>query len=276
MHPKKIFLSGLGALLLLLQSPAPAATRVSASEDWLNHYYENPQPERFVPAIYELSRTGFFERPGHVPLAIGFIASLFAQNPELIDQWVVLCSGLPRAHQRLMASALWYSGSVKGADYLRAYSRVVGPELRPDIEQLLASKPNLRERASYFPANIEPLLASKKLKILNGDMEGLLPGISVFVSNGHTSGQQIVKVSDGKKTILYCGDVIPTSSHVRLAWVMGYDLRPLDLIEEKQKFLGQAAKDGWYLFFEHDPYCDMATIQRNGTDFQVLERFELN
>lgn len=138
-----------------------------------------------------------------------------------------------------------------------------------------AQKPNIREKASYFPANYEPLMKAGVLEILDGNRMDLLPGISVFVSNGHTRGQQMVKVTDGSRTLLYCGDVIPTSSHVRLAWVMGYDLEPLRLIEEKSEVLAQAADQGWYLYFEHDPYCDAARVTRQGSDFAVTERFQL-
>ncbi len=138
-----------------------------------------------------------------------------------------------------------------------------------------AQEPNLRERASYFPANYQPLVDHSVLKVLEGDQKDLLPGISTFISNGHTQGQQVVKISDGTSTLLFCGDVIPTSSHVRLPWVMGYDLNPMMLIEEKQKFLGQAADQGWYLYFEHDPYCDAAKVVRNKADFQVESRFHL-
>lgn len=139
-----------------------------------------------------------------------------------------------------------------------------------------AEKPNLRERASYFPANYKPLLESGKLKLLDGEQENLLPGISVLISNGHTQAQQIVKVSDGKTSLLYCGDVVPTSSHVKIPWLMGYDLNPLLLMEEKQKYLGLAADQNWYLYFEHDPYCDSALIERNGADFAVKERYWLD
>lgn len=138
-----------------------------------------------------------------------------------------------------------------------------------------AKQPNIREKASYFPANYEPLLKAGALETLEGDRENLLPGISVKVSNGHTQGQQMVKISDGKQSLLYCGDVIPTSSHVRLAWVMGYDLEPLKLIGEKTQVLGPAADEHWYLYFEHDPSCDAALITRNGADFAVQERFLL-
>lgn len=138
-----------------------------------------------------------------------------------------------------------------------------------------ASHPNLRERASYYPANFQPLLDQGVLKLLDGAQENILPGISVFVSNGHTQGQQVVKVSDGKTTLLYCGDMVPTSSHVKIPWLMGYDLHPLMLMEEKQKYLSEAASQSWYLFFEHDPYCDAAQIEKSGHDFAVQKRFWL-
>lgn len=142
-----------------------------------------------------------------------------------------------------------------------------------------AQKPNLREKASYFPANYEPLIASGKLKLLEGPVTELLPGISVLVSDGHTQGQQIVRVhgkTESEPSLLYCGDVVPTSSHVRRPWLMGYDLNPLLLMDEKLKFLTPAAQGRWYLFFEHDPYCDCAVISQKGEDFQVDMRFQLN
>ncbi len=138
-----------------------------------------------------------------------------------------------------------------------------------------ASKPNLREKASYFAPNFQPLLDSGVANILKGPQNDILPGVSVLVSNGHTQGQQVVKVSDGKKSLLFCADLVPTSSHVRTPWLMGYDLQPLTLMEEKQKYLGEAADQSWYLFFEHDPYCDAALIERSGNDFAVQKRFWL-
>ncbi|CAN5502230.1 MBL fold metallo-hydrolase [soil metagenome] len=138
-----------------------------------------------------------------------------------------------------------------------------------------ARTPNRRERASYYAANFEPLIEAGVLKVLDGPVEDLLPGISVAISDGHTTGQQYVRVSDGKTTLYYCGDVIPTSSHVRLPWVMGYDLRPLDLIDEKAKLLEQAARESAYLFFEHDPYLDVTQVVAERGDFAVNGRYRL-
>lgn len=138
-----------------------------------------------------------------------------------------------------------------------------------------AQKPNIREKASYFAANFQPLLDAKVLDILDGPVENLLPGVSVEMSDGHTQGQQFVRISDGNQTLVYCGDLIPTSTHVRLPFIMGYDLNPLLLIEEKQRLLTKAAKENWYLYFEHDPYIDAAQVIPNQQDFQVSARYQL-
>lgn len=139
-----------------------------------------------------------------------------------------------------------------------------------------ARHPNVREKASYFSANFEPLVEAGVLNILEGPVENLLPGISVQTSDGHTLGQQIVRIGDESTTLVYCGDLIPTSTHIRLAWVMGYDLRPLDLIEEKRALLKPAAQNQWYLFFEHDPYMDAARVEETKGDFAVTERLLLS
>jgi glyoxylase-like metal-dependent hydrolase (beta-lactamase superfamily II) len=141
-----------------------------------------------------------------------------------------------------------------------------------------AQNPNKREKSSYLAANFEPLLKSNQLQLIDGPKENILPNISVTVSNGHTQGHQAVIIKDESCQLVYCGDVIPTSSHVRSAWIMGYDLDALKLIEEKSELLkiskiSQNKKT--YYYFEHDPYCDLATVIADRDDFKVDERFNL-
>jgi glyoxylase-like metal-dependent hydrolase (beta-lactamase superfamily II) len=139
-----------------------------------------------------------------------------------------------------------------------------------------ALKPSRRERASYFSVNFQSLLDHKLLHFLEGEHENFIPQISVSLSNGHTLGQQTIKISDEKTTLIFCADLIPTSAHVRLSWIMGYDLNPLCIIEEKQKLLEQAAENSWYLFFEHDSNVDLCTVENKGSDFAVAKRFKLD
>jgi len=131
------------ALLLSFVTASSALASSSSAEQWLNNYYQQPAPERFTSAILELSKSGYFEEAGHVPLAIGFVATVFAQNPDKVQSWLGVSRVLPVAHQRILVSALWYSGNPKGAEYLRAYSRDCEPGLRASINELLNSAPSI-------------------------------------------------------------------------------------------------------------------------------------
>ena len=123
-----------------------ANTPYPASE-WLEHYYENPQPDKFVSSIFELSRNGYFELPGHTVMAMGFIATLFKENPNRVDEWLLYCRSLPAGHKRLVISALWCSGHPKGPEYIQFYAEsVVGEAMAAKLFQLLESTPALDVR----------------------------------------------------------------------------------------------------------------------------------
>lgn len=139
-----------------------------------------------------------------------------------------------------------------------------------------ALNPNVREKASYFKANFQPLIEAQQLVFVEGSQQNLLPFIDVWVSNGHTEGHQVVIIRDEQQQLIYCGDVVPTSSHVRSAWIMGYDLNPLQIIQEKNELLKKSQTLQTYYFFEHDPYCDTATVEADHSEFKVKERFWLN
>ena len=122
-----------------------------------------------------------------------------------------------------------------------------------------AQHPTLREKASFLPENIEPLVASGQLNRVAG-AGPLFPGIDVMVVNGHTESQQMVKISGVEGTLVFVADLLPTSHHLRLPWIMAYDVRPLVTLQEKQDFLAQALAGGWHLFFEHDPEVAVASL----------------
>lgn len=143
MRTSSSFRNGVLALLLSFATATSVLASSSSAEQWLNNYYQQPAPERFTSAILELSKSGYFEEAGHVPLAIGFVATVFAQNPDKVQSWLGVSHVLPAAHQRILVSALWYSGNPKGAEYLRAYSRDCEPALRASINELLNSAPSI-------------------------------------------------------------------------------------------------------------------------------------
>jgi glyoxylase-like metal-dependent hydrolase (beta-lactamase superfamily II) len=98
--------------------------------------------------------------------------------------------------------------------------------------------------------------------------------IDFIIVNGHTFGQQLLKLSDSANTFLYCCDLFPTSSHIPLPYVMGYDLQPLVTVAEKKKILKTALDEEWKLFFEHDPETAYATLQSTEKGIRIKEKFK--
>jgi len=123
-----------------------------------------------------------------------------------------------------------------------------------------ARDPNPREKNSFLEENLEPLSASPQLHLLDGDGP-LFDNVSVRTVFGHTEAQQLVMVSGNGETLVFVADLLPTVHHVPLPYVMGYDVRPLETMKEKDAFLQEAYAEGWHLFFEHDPEVEVANLQ---------------
>lgn len=115
-----------------------------------------------------------------------------------------------------------------------------------------ALKPDTRSKASYIEDNYVPLEKYGNLNIINGDFV-ITQGIEVIKTAGHTPGHQIVKIKSNGKTAVYWGDLIPTTTHLNVPYVMGYDLFPLTTMEWKEKLLHNATDEKWLMMFEHDP-----------------------
>jgi glyoxylase-like metal-dependent hydrolase (beta-lactamase superfamily II) len=138
-----------------------------------------------------------------------------------------------------------------------------------------AIDPNEREAASFLRENLEPLAASGRLNLLHGEVE-IAPGVDVLVVNGHTEAQQLVRISDGDRTLVFVADLLPTTAHVRPVWIMAYDVRPLVTLSEKTDFLERAVTERWDLFFEHDPAVEVAGLERTERGVQVVDERTLS
>jgi glyoxylase-like metal-dependent hydrolase (beta-lactamase superfamily II) len=115
-----------------------------------------------------------------------------------------------------------------------------------------ARQTNERTRASYLPHNFEPVAAAGRWQLIEGDGE-ILPGISARLTPGHVPWHQAILVRDKGETAAFIADLIPTTAHLPLPWIMGYDLEPLRTLESKRALLRDAVEGGWRLVFEHDP-----------------------
>ena len=136
-----------------------------------------------------------------------------------------------------------------------------------------AINPSNRDRGSYLKENFLSLFEEGVLNFIYGEEE-FDDEIKFIVVNGHTFGQQLIKISDSANTFLYCCDLFPTISHIPIPYVMGYDLQPLVTVSEKQKILKQAINESWKLFFEHDPDTAFVTLKETEKGIRVDEKFK--
>jgi glyoxylase-like metal-dependent hydrolase (beta-lactamase superfamily II) len=118
-------------------------------------------------------------------------------------------------------------------------------------EYEFATNTNERTAASYFPHNFVPVRASGKLDFVEGERE-IVPGIRVLPTPGHVPFHQSVLLESRGEHALYLGDLVPTSAHLPLPWIMGYDLEPLVTLETKRRILARMVDEGWLAVFEHD------------------------
>jgi glyoxylase-like metal-dependent hydrolase (beta-lactamase superfamily II) len=122
-----------------------------------------------------------------------------------------------------------------------------------------AMNPTERDRASYFPANIQAISNEERWELLEGDQE-ILPGISVARIPGHNADIQAVKITGGRKTLVFVADLLPTRHHIPLPWIMAYDLYPLQTLETKRLWVRRIVEEGWIVVFGHDPDIAAATL----------------
>ncbi|HEX5233987.1 MAG TPA: MBL fold metallo-hydrolase [Silvibacterium sp.] len=123
-----------------------------------------------------------------------------------------------------------------------------------------------RDAVSYNSPNYDPLIESGQMTLLNtrpGEVEEIVPGISVEGYPGHTAQLIAINIDSGGKRACYISDLIPTSAHLDITWVMGYDLDPLTCIEQRKRFYSRAIPEEWLVLFTHDHHTPMGYLQLN-------------
>jgi glyoxylase-like metal-dependent hydrolase (beta-lactamase superfamily II) len=139
-----------------------------------------------------------------------------------------------------------------------------------------AVKPNQREKASFLSENIMPIQESGQLKFVDrkGDFtKDIFPNFDVLFVDGHTESQMIPHINYKGKTVVFMADLLPSAGHIPLPYVMGYDTRPLLTLDEKGKFLNEAADKDYVLFLEHDSVNELCTLQNTDRGVRLKETF---
>ncbi len=127
-------------------------------------------------------------------------------------------------------------------------------------EVVHGNEPNERDRASYFPENWQPLIDAGVAELFEGHAE-VAPGVGAVKVPGHNADMCVVELSGGKGIeAIFWADLVPTTAHVSLPWIMSYDLYPLTTLENKKRWLPRAAGEGWLGIFEHDADTPFARV----------------
>lgn len=133
-----------------------------------------------------------------------------------------------------------------------------------------AEAPNERDRASYFPENWRPMKESGQLELKDGDYE-VVPGLRMETQAGHNRSMQCARLERDGQTLFGFADLVPTRAHVPFAWVMGYDLYPVETVEAKKKLIPQAARENWTCLFYHDPDQALGRIVQEDGKLRVTQ-----
>ena len=141
-----------------------------------------------------------------------------------------------------------------------------------------ATKPNEREKASFLKDNILPIQESGKLKFIkNEEGASLTADITVRFVDGHTAAMMLPQIKYKERTLVYMADLLPSTGHIPIPYVMAYDMFPLTTLQEKKSFLEEASANNYVLFFEHDPVTECCELQvtekgiRSGRTFKLEE-----
>jgi methylmalonyl-CoA epimerase len=121
-----------------------------------------------------------------------------------------------------------------------------------------------RNRASYLADNYLPLAEAGVLQLVDDDAT-IMPGVRVRRTGGHCMHHQIVLIESKGKTAAFLADLMPTTAHAPDAWIMGFDLYPMDTLAAKKQFVKEAIERETLVFFEHDPAVAAGYIrEQNG------------
>lgn len=143
-----------------------------------------------------------------------------------------------------------------------------------------ATIPNAREKASFLSENLLPMQESGQLSFVKRQNESYLEsselGFGILFIDGHTDKQMIPHIRYKNKTLIFAADLIPTTGHIPLPYIMGYDTRPLLTLKEKKKFLEMAVAENYYLFLEHDAHCEICTIRKTEKGVRLDKKYSFD
>jgi len=139
-----------------------------------------------------------------------------------------------------------------------------------------ATHPNPREKASFLAENILPIQESGQLNFIDEQNPQYDTDIKFRFVNGHTESMMLPQIAYKGKTILYMADLLPSVGHIPIPYVMGYDVRPLVTMQERENYWKEIVDNEYIMLLEHDPVHECCTLQYTDKGIRVKDTFKLN
>ncbi len=159
----------------------------------------------------------------------------------------------------------WVDARANDSVMTRTYFRDHILPFEDESLTLADGRPRMRlvDSPRPFPLNRKPSRDEAPATDVAARMTDILPGISVFLTPGHTWGQQAVIFRDTRgRDVVFTPDVMPTAHHVGAAYSLAYDVEPFTSMVTKRWFLGEAADRGWTLVLDHEPGNPLQRVSR--------------
>jgi len=140
-----------------------------------------------------------------------------------------------------------------------------------------ANNPTLKDKASFMKDNYQPLIDNNVLNFTDGKGD-IFEGIEVLPIDGHTKHLQMIRIYDKNNqseinNLIYTADLVPTSAHIPLPYVMGYDNFPLTTLEEKFLYIPKIHNENWLICFEHDAFKQAGFLGMNEKGYFLEKEF---
>jgi len=148
-----------------------------------------------------------------------------------------------------------------------------------DLHWKWATEPNGREKASFLSENIRPIQESGQLNMVQKTgriSSSPFKDINLFFADGHTEAQMIPIINFKGRKVAYMADLLPSTGHIPLPYIMGYDTRPLLTLDEKSEFLNKAADEKMILILEHDSVNECCTVKHTEKGVRLDEVFKIS
>jgi len=161
------------------------------------------------------------------------------------------------------------SGGDGGGELRLSFPRATYVVQKRELD--FARHTNERTAGSYVPHNF----AGVPFQLIDGEAE-ILPGVRGLPTPGHVPYHQSILVESGGEKACFIADLVPTSAHLPMPWIMGYDLEPLVTLETRRRIYQRAEAEGWLLVFEHDPTTVAGRLQKDGKGVALVEPMALH